>query len=138
MLVAAKALTRIGAGTGIFTRALLADPKWNAIIEDLRAMEPSQGMRDVFARTVKDDRIVVSEGTFGATGVMDNWADLVVVAQVRRRLILYLIMVTYPEFRLSIGVQTTTLQLQSSLAFSNLKALLHSSGTLRTGESCHI
>ena len=78
-------MTRIGAGTGIFTRALLADPKWNAIIEDLRAVEPSQGMRDVFARIVKDDRIVVSEGAFDATGVKDNWADLVVIAQVRRR-----------------------------------------------------
>ncbi len=54
-------MTRIGSGTGIFTRALLADPKWNAIIQDLKAVEPSQGMRDVFARTVKDDRIVVSE-----------------------------------------------------------------------------
>ena len=48
-------------------------------------MEPSQGMRDAFARTVKDDRIVVSEGAFDATGVKDNWADLVVIAQVRRR-----------------------------------------------------
>ena len=76
-------MTRIGSGTGIFTRALLADPKWNAIIQDLKAVEPSQGMRDVFARTVKDDRIVVSEGTFDATGIEDNWADLVVIAQVR-------------------------------------------------------
>ena len=49
-----------------------------------------------------------------------------------------LIIVTYPKFRLSIGVQTTTLLLRSSLASSNLKELSHSSGTLRTGESCHV
>ena len=39
-------------------------------------------MREVFSRTVKDDRITVSEGTFQSTGVEDGWADLVVIAQV--------------------------------------------------------
>lgn len=40
-------------------------------------------MREVFSKTVKDDRISISEGYFDATGVEDGWADLVVIAQVR-------------------------------------------------------
>ena len=39
-------------------------------------------MREVFSRTVKDDRVTVSEGTFQSTGVEDGWADVVVSAQV--------------------------------------------------------
>jgi len=40
-------------------------------------------MRDQFSRTIRDDRIVLSDGVFQCTGVEDGWADLVVVAQVR-------------------------------------------------------
>jgi len=74
-------IVEIASGTGIFTRALLADPNWNARIKEIRAVEPSQGMREVFSRTVKDDRITLSDGVFQSTGVQDGWADLVVVAQ---------------------------------------------------------
>ncbi|KAF9564612.1 S-adenosyl-L-methionine-dependent methyltransferase [Agrocybe pediades] len=75
-------IVEIGAGTGIFTRALLKDPKWNALIKELKALEPSEGMRDVFTRTVpKDDRISIAEGYFDATKVEDGWADLIVIAQ---------------------------------------------------------
>jgi len=74
-------IVEIGSGTGIFTRALLADPEWNKSIKELVAVEPSQGMRDVFAKSINDDRIHLREGTFQATGVEDGWADLVVMAQ---------------------------------------------------------
>ena len=39
-------------------------------------------MRDVFRKTVKDDRISVAEGYFDSIDVEDSWADLVVIAQV--------------------------------------------------------
>jgi len=74
-------IVEVGAGTGIFTRALLAHPEWSHSINKLRAIEPSAGMRDVFSKTVKDDRVSIAEGTFQDTGVEDGWADLVVVAQ---------------------------------------------------------
>jgi hypothetical protein len=68
---------------GIFTRALLADPNWNTRIRELRAIEPSEGIRDVFSSlTIKDDRIALSNGVFQATGVEEEWADIVIVAQV--------------------------------------------------------
>ena len=74
---------RIGAGTGIFTRALLAHPDWaGTAVAQLRAIEPSAGMREQFARTVRDARVSVAEGTFDDTHIEDGWADLVVIAQV--------------------------------------------------------
>lgn len=75
-------LCRIGSGTGIFTRALLAHSQWNAAIKQIKAIEPSEGMRSIFSQQVKDDRVTVAEGTFIATGIADGWADLVVIAQV--------------------------------------------------------
>ncbi|KAG1745883.1 S-adenosyl-L-methionine-dependent methyltransferase [Suillus paluster] len=72
---------RIGAGTGIFTRALLAHPEWATSIGTLRAVEPSDGMRDFWTKTVKDDRATIVNGTFDNTGVEDGWADLIVIAQ---------------------------------------------------------
>jgi len=74
-------LSRIGSGTGIFTRALLAHIQWNVAIKQIKAIEPSEGMRFVFSQQVKDDRVTVAEGTFIATGIPDSWADLVVIAQ---------------------------------------------------------
>ncbi|THH12025.1 hypothetical protein EW145_g260 [Phellinidium pouzarii] len=74
-------IIEIGAGTGIFTRALLAHPEWQTSVGELKAIEPSEGMRDVFSRTVADPRVSVSEGTFDGTGVSDGWADLLVTAQ---------------------------------------------------------
>ncbi|EEB90478.1 hypothetical protein MPER_11310 [Moniliophthora perniciosa FA553] len=57
----------IGAGTGIFTRALLSHPEWTKDINQLNAVEPSSGMRQVFAQTVNDVRASVHEGTFDTT-----------------------------------------------------------------------
>ncbi|TFK55032.1 S-adenosyl-L-methionine-dependent methyltransferase [Heliocybe sulcata] len=74
-------IVEIGAGTGIATRALLAHPDWSQSVARLRAVEPSEGMRDVFSKTVKDDRVSIADGTFDTTGVEDGWADLVLVAQ---------------------------------------------------------
>jgi len=74
-------VVEIGSGTGIFTRALLAHPEWSSAVKQLKAIEPSEGMRDVFTKTVLDERVSVSEGTFDTTGVEDGWADLVVIAQ---------------------------------------------------------
>ncbi|EGN95965.1 hypothetical protein SERLA73DRAFT_185418 [Serpula lacrymans var. lacrymans S7.3] len=74
-------VVEIGAGTGIFTRALLAHPAWTADIHKVKAIEPSAGMREVFSKTVADDRATVAEGTFNHTGVEDGWADIVIIAQ---------------------------------------------------------
>ncbi len=74
---------RIGAGTGIFTRALLAHPDWSGSIKQLRAIEPVEGMREQFSKTVIDERVTIAEGAFDRTGVEDGWADLVVIAQVK-------------------------------------------------------
>jgi phospholipid N-methyltransferase len=121
---------RLGSGTGIFTRALLAHPTWDKRIKQLKAVEPSEGMRGTFSKLVRDDRIALSEGSFDATGVEDGWADLVVIAQV-------------PCFflpsgwratecrnlnRLSIGAQITMQLPWSFLAFSSLQELLLGSG----------
>jgi hypothetical protein len=73
---------RIGAGTGIFTRALLAHPDWATSIGMLRAVEPSDGMCDVWTNTVNDSRATIVKGTFDNTGVEDGWADLIIIAQV--------------------------------------------------------
>lgn len=40
-------------------------------------------MRDIFAKSISDDRIHLKEGTFQSTGVEAGWADLVVIAQVQ-------------------------------------------------------
>lgn len=74
-------IVEIGCGTGIFTRALLAHPEWISSVGQLRAIEPSEGMRDVFLETVKDDRVTVAEGSFDSTGIQDSWADIIVIAQ---------------------------------------------------------
>jgi hypothetical protein len=74
---------RLGAGTGIFTRALLVHPGWTSDIKAIKAIEPSAGMRDVFSQTVKDNRVTIGKGTFEETGIDDQWADLVIIAQVR-------------------------------------------------------
>ncbi|TFY55437.1 hypothetical protein EVG20_g9319 [Dentipellis fragilis] len=73
----------VGAGTGIFTRALLAHPEWSTSIQKLSALEPSAGMREVFAKSVIDERVTIKEGFFDNlnTGVPDGQADLVVIAQ---------------------------------------------------------
>ncbi|GBE87611.1 hypothetical protein SCP_1102880 [Sparassis crispa] len=71
----------IGAGTGIFTRALLAHPDWSHSVNQLHAIELSEGMRDVFTNFVHDPRVSITKGTFDSTGVNDGWADHVIIAQ---------------------------------------------------------
>ncbi|KAJ6551448.1 S-adenosyl-L-methionine-dependent methyltransferase [Mycena capillaripes] len=73
-------VVEIGAGTGLFTRALLAHDEWKAV-RSFKAVDPSEGMREVFAKYTTDDRVTVSEGTFDRTGVESGWADLIVLAQ---------------------------------------------------------
>lgn len=75
---------RIGAGTGIFTRALLAHPEWTSAVGTLKAVEPVEGMREQFNKTsLKDDpRVSIQEGSFSQTNIGDGEADLVVIAQV--------------------------------------------------------
>jgi len=74
-------IVELGSGTGIFTRAMLSHPEWASSIGEIKAVEPSEGMRTVFAREVTDPRVSVSEGTFDKTGVAEAWADLIVIAQ---------------------------------------------------------
>jgi len=74
-------VVELGSGTGIFTRALLADSSFGQSIAELRAMEPSAGMRGTFEKAIKDSRVTCREGTFEKIGASDEWADLVVVAQ---------------------------------------------------------
>lgn len=72
----------MGSGTGIFTRALLAHPDWKDI-KQLRALEPSEGMRAQFDKSTKDERVTCAEGTFDDSHVEDGWADVILIAQVR-------------------------------------------------------
>ncbi|KAF9070564.1 S-adenosyl-L-methionine-dependent methyltransferase [Rhodocollybia butyracea] len=81
-------VVEIGAGTGIFTRALLAHPDWSSCITEIQAVEPSAGMRAQFEKTVigpyKESgelRISIKDGSFTETGVEDEWADIVFIAQ---------------------------------------------------------
>ncbi|KAF7289941.1 S-adenosyl-L-methionine-dependent methyltransferase [Mycena indigotica] len=73
--------TLIGAGSGLFTKAFIAHPEWKDAFKELKAIEPSPGMRTVFTQTLSDERVSINEGTFDHTGIADGWADLVVIAQ---------------------------------------------------------
>lgn len=66
----------------MLTRGLLKHPEWSSDISELKAIDPSEGMRIVFQRTVNDTRVSISDGTFDNTGVPDGWADLIVIATV--------------------------------------------------------
>ncbi|KAL5489894.1 hypothetical protein ACEPAI_4726 [Sanghuangporus weigelae] len=82
-LVAGKSelnVVEIASGSGKLTRALLAHPEWEQSIKELKCIEPNEGMRAVFSKTVDDPRVSLSEGTFDTTGVPDHWADLIVIA----------------------------------------------------------
>ncbi|KAI5117442.1 hypothetical protein M0805_007012 [Coniferiporia weirii] len=73
-------IVEVGCGSGIFTRALLAHPEWSSSISELRCIDPNEGMRAVFAKTMKDARVSLFDGTFDNTGAPDGWADLIVSA----------------------------------------------------------
>ncbi|KAK0210951.1 S-adenosyl-L-methionine-dependent methyltransferase [Desarmillaria ectypa] len=74
-------VVEIGAGTGLFTKALLKHLDFSGSIKELRAVEPSAGMCDVFVKTVQDERVSTIGGTFDTTNIEDGWADLVTIAQ---------------------------------------------------------
>lgn len=74
--------TRLGSGSGIFTRNLLTHPAWAESIGRLEAVEPSEGMRKSFEKSIQDPRVVTIDGTFDSTNLPDGWADVVIVAQV--------------------------------------------------------
>ncbi|KAJ7054083.1 S-adenosyl-L-methionine-dependent methyltransferase [Mycena amicta] len=73
-------IVEIASGTGLFTRALLDHPEWKCI-RKLKAVEPSDGMRETFAEHTVDDRIELSSGTFDNTGLPTGWADMIAIAQ---------------------------------------------------------
>lgn len=78
--------SRIGSGTGIFTRALLSHSSFSSSVKELKAVEPSEGMRNFFVKsTVETDserRVSVRDGTFDNTHIEDGVADVIVIAQV--------------------------------------------------------
>ncbi|KAI6150416.1 S-adenosyl-L-methionine-dependent methyltransferase [Pisolithus tinctorius] len=74
-------IVEIGAGTGLFTRALISHPDWTSYIARLRAVEPSEGMRKVWSEKVTAENATVEDGTFESTEVPDGWADLIIIAQ---------------------------------------------------------
>lgn len=39
-------------------------------------------MRDKFTKTLQDERVAVSDGTFDDTHIEGGWADAVIIAQV--------------------------------------------------------
>lgn len=67
----------------MFTRALLAHPEWETSVKELKAQEPSSGMREAFTKNTVDSRVSITDGTFDTTGIEDGWADIVIIAQVR-------------------------------------------------------
>ncbi|KAF8744050.1 WD40 repeat-like protein, partial [Rhizoctonia solani] len=74
-------IAELGSGTGLFTRALLNHPTFGQAVGELRAIEPSEGMRETFNKRTSDSRVSCLPGDFLKTGVEDGWADLVVIAQ---------------------------------------------------------
>ncbi|KAJ7815042.1 S-adenosyl-L-methionine-dependent methyltransferase [Mycena olivaceomarginata] len=67
-------IVEIGSGTGLLTRALLAHEEWKDAVRSYRAVEPSEGMRETFAKYTSDERVVL-------TGAESGWADLIVIGQ---------------------------------------------------------
>lgn len=73
----------MGAGTGLLTRALLADPLWSSSISELKCSEPVEGMRKVFTQTIEDSRVAISDETFELqSSVPDAWADVILAGTV--------------------------------------------------------
>ncbi|CAE6433775.1 unnamed protein product [Rhizoctonia solani] len=70
-------IAELGSGTGLFTRALLNHPTFGQAVGELRAIEPSEGMRETFNNRTNDSRVTCLPGDFLKTGVEDGWADLV-------------------------------------------------------------
>ncbi|KAJ3519135.1 hypothetical protein NMY22_g13343 [Coprinellus aureogranulatus] len=75
-------VAELGSGSGIFTRNLLTHPAWAESIGRLEAVEPSEGMRKSFVKSIQDPRVVTIDGTFDKTNLPDHWADVLIIAQV--------------------------------------------------------
>ena len=60
----------------------MAHPDWCNSLASLHAIDPNEGMRSVFASTVNDPRVKLTDGTFDNTGVEDGFAHIVVMAAV--------------------------------------------------------
>ena len=100
-------LYRIGSGSGIFTRSILSHPDWADSLTALHAIDPNEGMRSVFASTVDDPRVKLSDGVFEKTGVEDGWADVIVMAAVSLYKLFHMLVLmkmTCFGFRAFIGV----------------------------------
>ena len=67
----------------------------------LTAVEPSEGMRTIFDKSVQDERVSCQNGSFENTGITNHSADLVVVAQVQ---------VQSPSYRAIDGENLSTFQ----------------------------
>ncbi|KAK0228231.1 hypothetical protein IW262DRAFT_1264621 [Armillaria fumosa] len=83
-IVKAKApfnAVEIGAGTGLFKKTLLKSPYFSAIRKS-RAVEPNARTRDVFVKTVHDERVSAREGTFDTTNIKDGWANVLLTSSV--------------------------------------------------------
>jgi hypothetical protein len=74
-------------------------------------------MRSVFSKSVNDERVKVSDGTFDTTGVEDGWADLVVIAQVSLRNCAHIFLRFKRDTRPSTGAPITNVPPRSSSAF---------------------
>ena len=113
---------RMGAGTGLLTRALLADPQWGKAIAEIKCSEPVEGMRNVFTSAVKDPRVSMSDGTFESSKhVLDGWADVILGATVglfyTGTVLSFTLFVPYSR---SIGATTFKLPLKNFTGSSSL------------------
>ena len=115
-----SAQSRIGSGTGLFTRALLNHPDWQTSLAALHAIEPNEGMRNVFHGTISDPRVTLTDGVFERTGVEDMWADMIVMAAVSMHIVYFSEVLISTFLRRFIGVSTMKLQSWSFHGYSSL------------------
>ena len=59
--------------------------QWSTSINEIKCVEPNEGMLKAFREAIHDSRVNASEGTFSSTEVESGWADLIVIATVSRR-----------------------------------------------------
>lgn len=60
----------------------MENPDWGESIAEIKAVDPNADMREYFSSAVEDTRVSIASGTFQNTGVQDEWADAIVIAQV--------------------------------------------------------
>ena len=59
--------------------------QWSTSINEIKCVEPNEGMLKAFREAIHDPRVIASEGTFSSTEVESGWADLIVIATVSPR-----------------------------------------------------